>query len=86
MIILYLAIPRKINFIQIGRYLDSCEQRFLQLYERGFDWIEFNTSLMWRALDRGLRNAIAIDARLYLKGREKDTLYREVLVGMRLGH
>lgn len=46
-IILYMAIPRKINFIQMGRYSDSCEQRFLQLYERGFDWIEFNTSLMW---------------------------------------
>ena len=44
----------------MGRYSDSCEQRFRQLFERGFDWLEFNTSLMWRGLGRAKRKAIAI--------------------------
>lgn len=63
--ILYMVIPRKINFTQMGRYSDSCEQRFRQLYEHDFDRMEFNTSLMWRNLGRGLRKAIAIDAGIF---------------------
>lgn len=69
--ILYMVIPRKINFSQMGRYSDSCEQRFRQLYERDFDWMEFNTSLMWRNLGRGLRKAIAIDASYISKAGKK---------------
>ena len=60
--ILYMVIPRKINFIQMGRYCDSCEQHFRQLYEHGFDWLGFNTSLMTREFGRGKRKTIAIDA------------------------
>lgn len=41
MMILYMVIPRKINFTQMGRYVDSCEQRFRQLFERDFDWMGF---------------------------------------------
>ena len=55
MMILYMVIPRKINFTQMGRYSDSCEQRFRQLYERDFDWLGFNTSLMTRGLGREKR-------------------------------
>ena len=69
--ILYMVIPRKINFTQMGRYSDSCEQRFRQLYEHDFDWMEFNTSLMWRNLGRGLRKAIAIDASYISKAGKK---------------
>ena len=69
--ILYMVIPRKINFTQMGRYSNSCEQRFRQLYEHDFDWMEFNTSLMWRNFGRGLRKAIAIDASYISKAGKK---------------
>lgn len=46
----------------MGRYSNSCEQRFRQLYEREFDWMEFNTQLMWRRFGEGARKAIAVDA------------------------
>ena len=71
MMILYMVIPRKINFTQMGRYSDSCEQRFRQLYERDFDWLGFNTSLMTRGLGRGKRKAIAIDASYISKSGKK---------------
>lgn len=71
MMILYMVIPRKINFTQMGRYSDSCEQRFRQLYEHGFDWLGFNTSLMTRGLGRGKRKAIAIDASYISKAGKK---------------
>ena len=55
----------------MGRYSDSCEQRFRQLFEHGFDWLEFNTSLMWRGLGRVKRKAIAIDASFISKAGKK---------------
>lgn len=61
-LILYMVIPRKINFKQMGRYSQSCEQRFRQTFEREFDWLGFNTSLMWRRFGNHSRKAIAIDA------------------------
>lgn len=71
MMILYMAIPRKINFTQMGRYSDSCEQRFRQLYERDFDWMEFNTSLMKMRFESSARKAIAIDASYISKAGKK---------------
>ena len=55
---LYMVLPRKINFTQMGRYSDSSEQRFRQLFEREFDWMQFKVG-------------------------KEDSLYRQVLVGMR---
>ncbi len=46
LLILYMVLPRKINFTQMGRYSDSSEQRFRQLFEREFDWMRFNLFLM----------------------------------------
>lgn len=54
-LILYMVIPRKINFKQMGRYSQSCEQQFRQTFERKFDWLGFNTSLMWRRFGRDSR-------------------------------
>lgn len=65
--ILYMVLPRKINFTQMGRYCDSCEQRFRQLYERTFDWMEFNTALMRMRFGEGGLKAIAIDASYIVK-------------------
>ena len=69
--ILFMVIPRKINFTQMGRYSDSCEQRFRALFGKGFDWVEFNTSLMKRAYGEGGRKAIAIDASYISKAGKK---------------
>lgn len=69
--ILFMVIPRKINFTQMGRYSDSCEQRFRQLFERDFDWMEFNTALMNMRFANGGRKAIAIDASYISKAGNK---------------
>ena len=65
--ILYMVLPRKINFTQMGRCSDSCEQRFRQLYERSFDWMKFNTALMWMRFGTEGLKAIAIDASYIVK-------------------
>lgn len=69
--ILFMTIPRKINFAQMGRYSDSCEQRFRMLFKRKFDWMEFNKSLLERAYGLGGRKAIAIDASYISKAGKK---------------
>ena len=69
--ILYMVLPRKINFTQMGRYSDSSEQRFRQLYEREFDWMKFNLSLMRQLFDESIRKAIAIDASYISKSGKK---------------
>ncbi|MCW1736193.1 hypothetical protein [Anaerorudis cellulosivorans] len=58
--ILYPVIPGRINFLQLGRYGKSCEQRFRRNFSKDFDWPEFNLSLSDRMLT-GDRKAIAID-------------------------
>ena len=59
-LVLYIVIPGRINFLQLGRYGSSCEQRFRQNFSKDFDWLEFNLSLSDRVLT-GDRKAIAID-------------------------
>jgi len=59
-LVLYMVIPRKINFLQLGRYGESCEQRFRQNFSKDFDWLEFNLSLASKVLT-GTRKAIVID-------------------------
>ena len=59
-LVLYMVIPGRINFLQLGRYGESCEQRFRQNFSKDFDWLEFNLSLADRVLT-GNRKAIAID-------------------------
>ena len=59
-LILYTIIPGRINFLQMGRYGKSCEQRFRQNFSKDFDWLSFNLSLSERILN-GDRKAIAID-------------------------
>ena len=46
----------------MGRYSDNSEQRFRQLFEREFDWIQFNLFLMRQRFGESVRKAIAIDA------------------------
>ena len=37
-----MTIPRKINFLQLGRYGTRSEQCYRQTFERSVDWMEFN--------------------------------------------
>jgi len=56
---LYLSIPAKINFLQLGRYSTFGEQRFRNQSEKGSDFFCFN-----RALSKpwiGTQNAVAFD-------------------------
>ena len=71
LMILYMVLPRKINFTQMGRYSDSSEQRFRQLFERGFDWMQFNLFLMRQRFGESARKAIAIDASYISKSGKK---------------
>ena len=61
-LILIMAIPRKINFLQLGRYGRRCEQCYRQTFGREFDWLQFNMNLASNRFQYGGRRlAIAID-------------------------
>ncbi len=44
-LILIMAIPRKINFLQLGRHGKHGEQCYRQAFEREFDWLQFIMNL-----------------------------------------
>ena len=56
---LYLSIPSRINFLQLGRYSLFGEQRFRRQFETGFDFFSFNKALSEPWI--GTRNAVAFD-------------------------
>ena len=41
--ILYIGMPKRINFTQMSRFGDSCESRFRQNFRKGFDWVGYNS-------------------------------------------
>lgn len=43
---LFLTIPNRINFLQMGRFGRSPEQRFRMNFRKMFDWISFNWALV----------------------------------------
>ena len=57
--ILYIGIPKRINFTQMSRFGDSCESRFRQNFRKGFDWVGYNSGFTSH-MD-GHRTALAID-------------------------
>lgn len=69
-LLLYVVIPTKINFLQLGRYSASSEQRFRQNFSKKFDWAEFNSELSKEILT-GKRKAIAIDPSFISKSGKK---------------
>lgn len=56
---LYLSIPSRINFLQMGRYSPRGEQCFRRQFEKGFDFFSFNKAMIEPYI--GNRNALAID-------------------------
>lgn len=71
-LLLYLIIPGRINFLQLGRYGSFGEQRYRQQFGRPFDWLSFNTRLVKSSL--GGRLAIAFDPS-YISKSGKHTPY-----------
>ncbi|MDO5570601.1 MAG: hypothetical protein Q4F97_03945 [Bacteroidales bacterium] len=59
-LLLYVVIPKRIKFFQLGRYSSSSEQRFRQNFSKEFDWASFNRELSKEILT-GKRKAVAID-------------------------
>lgn len=61
-LILIMCIPRKINFLQLGRYGSRGEQCYRQTFDREFDWLNFNMNLAANRFQYGMKRlAIAID-------------------------
>ena len=62
---LFMAIPDRINFLQLGRYGCFSEQTYRNLFEHEtFDWFAFNGSIISKHLT-GKRKAIAIDPSIF---------------------
>lgn len=71
-LILIMAIPRKINFLQLGRHGKRGEQCYRQAFEREFDWLQFNMNLAANRFQHGCRRlAIAIDPSYVSKAGKK---------------
>jgi len=68
-LMLYLVIPQRINFLQMGRYSQYGEQRFRQQFERKFDFLAFNRELVAEFF--GKRVAIAFDPSFISKSGKK---------------
>lgn len=71
-LLLIMCIPRKINFLQLGRYGRRTEQCYRQTFARGFDWLQFNMNLAANRFQHGGRRlAIAIDPSYVSKAGKK---------------
>lgn len=68
-LILFLSIKGKINFLQLSRFSGKCEQRFRYFFETGFDFLSFNKSLIHRCV-KG-KTAIAFDPSYISKSGKK---------------
>lgn len=58
-LILFLSIKGKINFTQLARFSEKCEQSFRYLFSKIFDFIDFNICLIRGIL--GEKSALAFD-------------------------
>ena len=74
-IILFMVIPRKINFTQMGRYGSYVEQTYRNAFglkkSKCIDWLKLNVSLAKRFFGKQGRWAIAIDPSYISKAGKK---------------
>ena len=66
---LFLTIPNRINFLQMGRFGHSSEQRFRMNFRKKFAWVEFNRPFIPEG--NPARRAIAIDPSYITKSGKK---------------
>ena len=74
---LYLSIPSRINFLQLGRYSLFGEQRFRRQFEERFDFFGFNKALS--ALD-WQSHRCCLRSKLYSQIRQENPWYWILLV------
>ena len=80
---LFMAIPGKVNFLQMGRYGEFSEQTYRNNFaNETFDWLSFNEHLVRKALTGNLL-AIAVDPSFSPQVRKENALDRQVLVRRR---
>ena len=60
-LLLYIILPRKINFTQLEIFGDYCEKTYRQNFSKPFDWVKLNLELCRSVFATGDRKAIAID-------------------------
>lgn len=70
-LLLFMVIPRKINFTQLARYGNRCEQCYRQTFSKEFDWVQYNLNLMEKLFAMNERKAIAIDPSYISKSGKK---------------
>jgi hypothetical protein len=71
-LILFMVIPRRINFLQLERFGTRSEQCYRQTFERDVDWMEFNLWLSAYTFKEGSRRmGIAIDPSYISKAGKK---------------
>ena len=73
---LFMAIPDRINFLQLGRYGCFSEQTYRNLEHETFDWFAFNGSIISKHPLQVQRKAISPSTFLYSQIRQEDTLDR----------
>ena len=60
-LMLFVLLPRKANFSQMGIYGNYCEKTFRKNFSKPFSWIDFNIELGKHLFQSSTRKAIAID-------------------------
>lgn len=65
---LFLSIS-KVNFLQLSRHTNSCEQRYRINFSKPFDWLTFNTAMVFQHCGKEL--AIAFDPSFVPKSGKK---------------
>lgn len=68
-IILFLSIRGRINFLQLERFSGRCESGFRYFFERSFDFLSFNKALLKVHLNG--KTALAFDPGIYRKPERK---------------
>lgn len=74
-IFLFMAIPRRINFVQLERYGERTEQCYRQTFEREVNWMEFNLWLSAYAFKDGARRMAIVFDPCYISKAGKKTPY-----------
>jgi predicted transcriptional regulator len=68
-IMLFLSIKGRINFLQLERFSGFCEQRFRYFFERSFDFFSFNKVLIHKQING--KTALAFDPSFISKAGKK---------------
>ena len=60
-LLLYMLLPRKINYTQLSKYGQRCEKSYRHNFTKSFDWLGFNKGLATMLFENSKRRVIAID-------------------------